>query len=243
MSDEGFLSRWARRKAADRQGIALPEPEAVRRPAVAPSAPDISAAPAAPAPTEAPTAVHGAVAETVSPATEPPVLTLDDVARLSPADDFAPFVARGVPAEVKAAAMKKLFADPHYNIMDGLDIYIDDYTKPDPIPLAMLKQLNQSKTLRLFESDEDAKQQSDAEEAGPVAASPAQDTEAVTAEAATALPAGTAPEAPAPHALTAPGDADMTASPDRPESETRADASTRDIIGTDDPERNPDGRT
>ena len=30
--------------------------------------------------------------------------------------------------------MKKLFADPHYNVMDGLDVYIDDYSKPDPIP-------------------------------------------------------------------------------------------------------------
>ena len=31
--------------------------------------------------------------------------------------------------------MKKLFSDPHFNVMDGLDTYIDDYGKPDPIPL------------------------------------------------------------------------------------------------------------
>ena len=30
--------------------------------------------------------------------------------------------------------MKKLFSDPHFNVMDGLDTYIDDYGKPDPIP-------------------------------------------------------------------------------------------------------------
>jgi hypothetical protein len=39
-----------------------------------------------------------------------------------------------VAPEVKNAAFKKLFADPHFNVMDGLDIYIDDYSKPDPLP-------------------------------------------------------------------------------------------------------------
>ena len=42
----------------------------------------------------------------------------------------------GVDASVKNAALKKLFADPHFNVMDGLDTYIDDYGKPDPIPEA-----------------------------------------------------------------------------------------------------------
>ena len=28
--------------------------------------------------------------------------------------------------------------------MDGLDTYIDDYGKPDPIPMPMLRQMNQS---------------------------------------------------------------------------------------------------
>ena len=52
--------------------------------------------------------------------------------------------------------MRKLFSDPHFNVMDGLDTYIDDYGKPDPIPESMLRQLNQSKVLRLFEVEEDA---------------------------------------------------------------------------------------
>ena len=42
--------------------------------------------------------------------------------------------ARDVAPDVKNAAMKKLFADPHFNVMDGMDTYIDDYSKPDPIP-------------------------------------------------------------------------------------------------------------
>jgi hypothetical protein len=41
---------------------------------------------------------------------------------------------------VQQAAMKKMFTDPHFNVMDGLDIYIDDYSKPDPLPPGMLKE-------------------------------------------------------------------------------------------------------
>jgi hypothetical protein len=60
----------------------------------------------------------------------------------------------GVDAVDRNAALKKLFTDPHYNQMDGLDIYIDDYGKPDPIPEAMLKRLMASKFLGLFEEEE-----------------------------------------------------------------------------------------
>ena len=61
---------------------------------------------------------------------------------------------QGVAPEVKNAAMKKLFADPHFNVMDRMDIYIDDYSQADPLPLAMLRQMNGAKFLNLFE-DED----------------------------------------------------------------------------------------
>jgi hypothetical protein len=37
--------------------------------------------------------------------------------------------------------------------MDGLDIYIDDYSKPDPIPLEMLKRMVQSDMLNIFRKD------------------------------------------------------------------------------------------
>jgi hypothetical protein len=56
---------------------------------------------------------------------------------------------------VQQAAMKKLFSDPHFNIMDRLDIYIDDYSIPDPIPMEMLKRMVQSETLGLFRKFED----------------------------------------------------------------------------------------
>lgn len=123
MTDEGFLRRWARRKTEARSGIEpLPEP-------VAPVA-------AAPVPAEVPPAVAQAPV---------PLPTMDDVARLTGDSDFSAFVARGVDAAVRRTALKKLFADPHFNAMDGLDVYIDDYTKPSPVSEAMLASLAHAK--------------------------------------------------------------------------------------------------
>jgi hypothetical protein len=59
-------------------------------------------------------------------------------------------VASDVQPEVKNAALKKLFSDPHYNVMDGLDTYIDDYSQPDPLPPGMLEKMAQSAFLGLF---------------------------------------------------------------------------------------------
>jgi hypothetical protein len=90
---------------------------------------------------------------------------------------------------VQQAAMKKLFSDPHFNIMDRLDIYIDDYSIPDPIPMEMLKRMVQSESLGLFRKFEDGPgakvlAESEEEKAGepePTAAvepDPAENTEA-----------------------------------------------------------------
>jgi hypothetical protein len=146
MAADGFLSRWARRKADARSGAptlggspASSAPAGTGEPPL-PTLPAPAGAPAAPAPTTTPT---------VAP--QPTQLpTLDDVARLTKDSDFSPFVARNVDPGVRNAAMKKLFSDPHFNLMDGLDTYIDDYGKPDPIPLSMLRRMNQSAVLGLF---------------------------------------------------------------------------------------------
>ena len=87
-------------------------------------------------------------------APEVPLPTLEDTHALTPQSDFKPFMARGVAADVKNAAMKKLFADPHYNVMDRLDTYIDDYSLPDPIPEAMLRQMVSAKFLNLFDEED-----------------------------------------------------------------------------------------
>ena len=141
---DGFLSRWSRRKAGSRSGAAVAD---------APAAPDADVArrskPALPAAADTP-APGAASVPARRPPKPPPLPTLDDVAALTHASDFSPFVARGVDAGVRNAAMKKLFSDPHFNVMDGLDTYIDDYGKADPIPLSMLRRMNQSAVLGLF---------------------------------------------------------------------------------------------
>jgi hypothetical protein len=81
--------------------------------------------------------------------------TLADVAELTPASDYTRFVARDVDPSVKNAALKKLFADPQFNVMDGLDTYIDDYGKPDPLPEGMLRKMAQAKFLGLFTDEDD----------------------------------------------------------------------------------------
>lgn len=165
MSEDGFLSRWSRRKQSLRHGRDEPEPagpvaaEACAKP-VAVVRPSVE-----PAPSVAPPAVPSTVPSTAPPAepaaAEPPLPTLEDVAHLSGESDFSRFVAPGVDENVKRAAMKKLFADPRYNVMDGLDTYIDDYGKPDPIPAAMLRQMTQAAFLGLFDDEKPQEQGGD----------------------------------------------------------------------------------
>ncbi len=81
--------------------------------------------------------------------------TLDDVAALTRESDFTRFVKPEVSGEVRNAALKKLFSDPHFNVMDGLDTYIDDYNKPDPLPASVLRKMAQAAYLGLVEPEPD----------------------------------------------------------------------------------------
>ena len=110
---------------------------------------------------------------------------MQDVAALHADSDFTPFVARAVAPEVRNAAMKKLFADPHFNVMDGLDTYIDDYSLPDPLPATMLRKMASAKFMKLFDDDD--------EQADGAAASNAPDAAANGVEMAQAGPLPVAP--------------------------------------------------
>jgi len=140
--DDNFLSRWSRRKQQVRAGQPLPPEPVVDAPAP-PAAPVAAAAVAAPAPVVAPEPE------------QPPPPTMADVAQLTPEADFSRFVARGVSPEVRNAAVKKLFADPRFNVMDGLDIYIDDYSKPSPLSKAEIAMMVGAQFLKLVD-DPDA---------------------------------------------------------------------------------------
>ncbi len=116
--------------------------------------------------------------------------TLDDASRLTPDSDFRPFMARGVAPAVKNAAMKKLFADPRFNVMDRLDTYIDDYSQSDPIPEAMLRQMVSARFLNLFGDDGD---KADAQGAGIASSVPPDGGHTPAAEMVAQSPAAAAP--------------------------------------------------
>ncbi len=137
-----FASRWSRRKVLVREGHKVPAAPVVEVVAPVPAAAVVVVAPAA--------ATEAAAIETHR---EPPP-TLADVATLNRDSSYARFVTRDVTPDVKNAALKKLFTDPHFNVMDGLDTYIDDYGKPDPLPLSMLRQMTQAVALGLFDDDD-----------------------------------------------------------------------------------------
>lgn len=128
MPDEGFLRRWARLKA---------------------DGPAAAEAAVAPAPAPAPAEPRAVAPHPARAAADPaPVLpTLDDVARLDASSDFSTFVSQGVDKDVRRLAMKKLFSDPHFNLVDKLDVYMDDYNKPSPMSAGMLAALHHTKNL------------------------------------------------------------------------------------------------
>lgn len=140
---DGFLGRWSRRKQEVREGKPVQDP--------APPVPQASVPAGVNAP--APLAAQPAAAPVPPEPAAPPLPTLQDAQSLSMDSDFKPFASRAVAPEVRNAAMKKLFTDPHFNVMDGLDIYIDDYTQPDPLPAAMLKQMASAQFMGLVEEE------------------------------------------------------------------------------------------
>jgi hypothetical protein len=130
---DGFLGRWSRRKAGKEaeKEVQLEKKVEASKEAAEKSSSD---------------------ALTEMPSKEvPPPATLEDVAKIDRLDpDFSAFMKPDVDPAVQQAALKKMFTDPHFNIMDGLDIYIDDYSKPDPLPPGMLERMVQSDMLILF---------------------------------------------------------------------------------------------
>lgn len=96
---------------------------------------------------------------------EPPVLpSIDD---LTPESDFSAFMHPRVDEDVRQAALKKLFTSARYQAMDGLDVYIGDYSTPDPLPPALLAGLAHAQALL---GREDAGTRKNEPESGPVTA-------------------------------------------------------------------------
>lgn len=141
MSGGRFLARWSRLKRGG-------------EPAQAAAAEPVAAPPASPSATEA--APPPAAAETAAlPA--PESLTLES--------DFTAYLKAEVGEAVRRQALKKLFNDPHFNVMDGLDIYIDDYSVAAPIPPDVLAKLRHAQELLMEHGGAEQEQEPAAAEA------------------------------------------------------------------------------
>lgn len=110
---EAFLSRWSRMKKTAGETPVV-EPLAVT--------PVVDAEKAV-----IPAAQNEPVLENISQ-------NLPAVESLTDESDFTAFMQPKVPEALKRQALKKLFANPQFNVMDGLDVYVDDYSVSVPIP-------------------------------------------------------------------------------------------------------------
>lgn len=118
MADEpvrGFLGRWSRLKHQAAAEGAVPE-------APVQVSPDVPAS-------AAPDAV-----------VEPPPLE-----SLNFESDYRSFLGDKVDEGLKRAALKKLFHTEHFNTMDGLDVYIEDFSVFEPMSRSMVEQLAHSR--------------------------------------------------------------------------------------------------
>jgi hypothetical protein len=129
----------------------------------------------------------------IDPASPPP--DLPPVEQLTIDSDFTGFFHPKVDENLRRAALKKLFSDPRFNVMDGLDTYIDDYSRPDPIPAAMLAGLRQAQ--KILQWAQETKDEAAAKEAAASAAS-------LAAPAETLSLAAQSEAVPVPEAIPAP---------------------------------------
>ena len=153
-ADLPFLSRWSKHKTAAVTGATEPVADARGAPTENINTSSGAALEAKIPQTPRPEPISSA--ELDADALPPAKPELPPIDSLTHESDFTGFMAKEVDPGLRNQAMKKLFTNPHYQFeqMDKLDIYIDDYSKPDPIPPEMLRSMYQSKSLFLFDDEE-----------------------------------------------------------------------------------------
>ena len=105
-SEESFVVRWSRRKAAGRPDDPDPKPD--------------------------PESTEQAPSSTATTAAHPRELTDADMPSIDELDEHADvsgFFSPGVSEELRRLALRKIFHLPSFNLRDGLDDYDDDFTR------------------------------------------------------------------------------------------------------------------
>jgi Protein of unknown function (DUF3306) len=126
---EPFLSRWSRLKREREDAEQVPAPVA-----------DLSA--------DAPT-------PSTAQAADAPLPELPPIDELTPESDFRPFMDPRVPEALRRVALKKLYADPHFNVQDMLDDFAEDYTLLEKLPAGMAGKLAHARRTLLGRDEAD----------------------------------------------------------------------------------------
>ncbi|MEE4296232.1 MAG: DUF3306 domain-containing protein [Wenzhouxiangella sp.] len=181
--DEGFLQRWSRRKqdAAREESEAEPVEQSESEELEAGSDPSLHDADAAV------TAEASEAAQTQTDEDEPEPPGDEDMPPLESLDhggSIKPFMSPRVSQGLRRAALKRLFRQPKYNVVDMLDDYAEDYSKPvalGNIVTADMRYRAEQAAKRMARIYKESGAKSDAEE-GAIEQAP--DTETVAADQA-----------------------------------------------------------
>jgi hypothetical protein len=123
--DEGFLQRWSRRKQSalrdEEQDSGGETPESAE---VADESGAVAQNPPVDAPSDDGDGQPAAEAEPPGDEDMPPLESIDQGGSVQPF--FSPRVSEGL----RRAALRRLFRQPKYNVVDMLDDYAEDYSKP-----------------------------------------------------------------------------------------------------------------
>lgn len=89
-----------------------------------------------------------------APADAPLLPSLEVLAAQGLEADFAPFMQKGVEEATRRAAIQQLFKQPIFNVMDGLDVYIEDFNIYEPLAASELPGLSHARAMLFPEPEE-----------------------------------------------------------------------------------------
>jgi len=166
---EGFLTRWSRRKVLSRSGEELPEPaQDADEELPEASAPGQESSPVVEEALPEHPGEEAGVPQDAEPEL-PPLESLDENS------DYSAFLGDGVPADVRQKALNKLFHSPKFNVCDGLDDYCDDFTNFAPLGSTItadmrhhMERIERFVKDRLDESPDDTGESAESEQFGAV---------------------------------------------------------------------------
>jgi len=82
---------------------------------------------------------------------------LPPIDQLTFESDYRDFLHPKVSEDTRRAALKKLFSDPHFSAIDMMDVYIDDYSKTEPISAEMMAGLRQAQNILAWAKEDSEK--------------------------------------------------------------------------------------